>query len=507
MIRGRQAALSVLGLLVAVAHFVTLMLMLWGLVFLVPWVLGAGRWVATRRRELAGIPLPYQPEPPTPEPDEDGFYRYQDRLYRKPHRWPRVEWLLEDRATWRDLVFMTLDPLGLLVFPVHARWTRLLLKPPRRSDPAGVDARLAPYGHCMAFFGLSLLSVLGLVTYAVVPRVGRQLVTLRRQLAGRWGGVRIPRPYLGGWRDRATWRDLAFLALDPIVGLILTAVPSLVMIYACWGLLTAVPLQLLSDEEWGNGWYGQFAGSTWLAVVAMPLLAWFVFRVSPACARANSRWVRVLLAPAKKSQLALRVRELTETRAAATDVQAAELRRIERDLHDGAQARLVAMGLGLGAVERLIDSDPAAAKAVLAKVQDNSAKALGELRDLVRGIHPPVLAERGLGDAVRALALDAPLPVRVTVDLPRRLDPPVESAAYFAVSEAIADAAMHATEASIEVSLTGDALELTVSANSGGTDQARFQGIQRRLGAFDGTLAVSSPAGGPTTLRMTLNAG
>jgi signal transduction histidine kinase len=295
--------------------------------------------------------------------------------------------------------------------------------------------------------------------------------------------------------------------VDPVVGLILTAVPSLVMIYACWGLLTAVPLQLLSEDDWGNGWYGQFAGSTWLAVIAMPLLAWFVFRISPACARANSRWVRVLLAPAKKSQLALRALELTETRAVATDVQAAELRRIERDLHDGAQARLVAMGLGLGAVERLIDSDPAAAKAVLAKVQDNSAKALGELRDLVRGIHPPVLAERGLGDAVRALALDAPLRVRVTIDLPRRLDPPVESAAYFAVSEAIANAAKHATEASIDISLAGDALELTVSADGGGAGLAGLRGIQRRLGAFDGTVAVSGPAGGRSTLRMTLNAG
>jgi signal transduction histidine kinase len=349
----------------------------------------------------------------------------------------------------------------------------------------------------MAFFALSLLSVLGLVVYPVIPKVGRQLVTLRRNLAGRWSGVQIPQPYLqGGWRDRATWRDLAFLAVDPFVGLILTAVPSLVMIYACWGLLTAVPLQLLSTDDWGNGWYGQVAGSTWLAVVVMPVLAWLVFRISPACARANSRWVRVLLSPTKKALLELRVRELNDTRAAATDVQAAELRRIERDLHDGAQARLVAMGLELGAVERLIDSDPVAAKAVLAKVQDNSARALVELRELVRGIHPPVLAERGLGDAVRALALDMPLPVEVSVDLHRRLAPPVESAAYFAISEALAGVV---TSAHVSLVLTGDVLAVTVS----GTDMSSLREIERRLGAFDGTVTVT----GPATLRMTLTVG
>jgi signal transduction histidine kinase len=127
--------------------------------------------------------------------------------------------------------------------------------------------------------------------------------------------------------------------------------------------------------------------------------------VAPALLRLHGRWTRVLLAPTERSRLALRVRQLTQTRADATEEQANELRRIERDLHDGAQARLVAMGLTLGAIEHLMDRDPPAARELLAEARASSAKALAELRDLVRGIHPPVLAERGLGDAIRALAL------------------------------------------------------------------------------------------------------
>ncbi len=499
MLRALQTvALSVVGLLVAVGHVVALMAMLWGLVFVVPWVVSAGRWMATRRRRLAGIPLPYQPTPPRPEPDEDGLYRYGDRLYKKPIGWSRLEWMLEDRATWRDLVFLALDPLGLVVFPLHARWTRFLLRPPRRSTPAGAKRRMDPFAHCMAYFGLSLLSPLGFLLYVVSPRLGRQLVRLRRFLAGKWTGVEVAWPYVGPvWRDRATWRDLAFLAVDGVVGTLLVVVPCAVMIYASWGLLIPFPFQLATSENWGNGWYGQFAGSTWLVVVMVPVLMWLTFRISPWCAAWDARWVRVLLSPTRKAQLALRVKELTSSRAAVTDVQAAELRRIERDLHDGAQAQLVAMGVDLGAVERLIDSDPAAAKKLLARVKDTSAQALVELRRLVRGIHPPVLAERGLGDAVRALALD--LGVAFEVSVPRRLDPPVESAAYFAVSEALGQAV---APVSVSVVLSGEVLEMTVSDSGRGSS---FPGISRRLGAFDGSVSVSFGAG--RTVRMTLSAG
>jgi signal transduction histidine kinase len=190
------------------------------------------------------------------------------------------------------------------------------------------------------------------------------------------------------------------------------------------------------------------------------------------------------------------------------DTGAAELRRIERDLHDGAQARLVAMGLTLDAAGRLIDTDPAAARALLIEARDASAKALGELRDLVRGIHPPVLADRGLADAVRALALDSPLRADVTGDLPGRLPAPVESAAYFAVSELLANVAKHSRTRATQVDLRHGAGALRISVSddgAGGADPARgtgLRGIERRVSAFDGVLVVSSPVGGPTVVTM-----
>jgi signal transduction histidine kinase len=146
---------------------------------------------------------------------------------------------------------------------------------------------------------------------------------------------------------------------------------------------------------------------------------------------------------APDAELTRRVQRLTETRALAVGSAAAELRRIERDLHDGAQARLVALGMNLRAVERLIETDPQGAARLAAAAREDSAKALEELRTLVRGMVPPVLADRGLTDAVRALALDTPLHTGVDVILPGRPDLLVESACYFAVAEALANAAKH----------------------------------------------------------------
>ena len=206
----------------------------------------------------------------------------------------------------------------------------------------------------------------------------------------------------------------------------------------------------------------------------------------------------------RNRELIGRVRRLTVARVAAVDTAAAELRRVERDLHDGAQARLIALGISLRATERLIRTDPDAAVALVAEARDNSARALAELRALVSGIHPPVLAERGLGDALRALALDSPLPAATDIDLPRRLPAPVEAAAYFAVAEALANAAKHAgaRHVHIRAAHSAGALRIEVTDDgAGGADPARgtgLRGIETRLGTFDGVLAVSSPPGGPT---------
>lgn len=221
-------------------------------------------------------------------------------------------------------------------------------------------------------------------------------------------------------------------------------------------------------------------------------------------------FVRFLLGPTRGSRLALRVEQLAETRSGALDIQAAELRRIERDLHDGAQARLVGLGLQLGAVERKMAQDPELARRLLREARTSSVQALRELRDLVRGIHPPVLAERGLGDALRALGLASPLDVTVVADLPGPLPDPVESAVYFAVSELLANALKHADAQRVEIVAwrAEDTLRARVSDDGrGGADVTAgsgLAGIRRRLASFDGTLEIDSPPGGPTVMKLEL---
>jgi signal transduction histidine kinase len=214
---------------------------------------------------------------------------------------------------------------------------------------------------------------------------------------------------------------------------------------------------------------------------------------------------------AYRSRLNARVEQLTQTRAAVIDAAAAEFRRLERDLHDGAQARLVALGINLRTAEKLIKSSPDDAASLVAECREASAKALTELRDLVRGIYPPVLADRGLPDAIRSLVLDYPARIVTDISLDGRPPAPVESAVYFAVAEALNNVAKHAEAGTILVRLSHDdaagqdgMLRAEVHDDGiGGADPANgsgLAGMERRLGAFDGILAVSSPVGGPTII-------
>jgi signal transduction histidine kinase len=208
-----------------------------------------------------------------------------------------------------------------------------------------------------------------------------------------------------------------------------------------------------------------------------------------------------------------RVRELESIRADLTLSQAAELERIERALHDGAQARLVALGMAMSTAERLIDDSPEAAKTLLTEARASSAAALEDLRALARGISPPVLAERGLIDAIRALALDAPMEVTVTSTLSARPERPLESALYFAISELLANAAKHshATRATVQLDVVARGKrehELTATVTDDGVGGAApglgtgLTGIGRRLAAFGGRIEVDSPAGGPTRITV-----
>ncbi|MEV7010167.1 histidine kinase [Streptosporangium sp. NPDC051022] len=375
----------------------------------------------------------------------------------------------------------------------------------------------------LALLATLLSFCLGMIfLFMPATKLVRRRTMLARRLTGEWLGTRVepsylpkplpPRPQADGWyrherqlykspwwpdwnnrwkwmlSDPATWRDALWLLLNPLVGGALALLPLGAVSYGLampwrWGPLTT-PLGVAT------------------AVAGVACTPWLL--------RGYAWWNRLLLAPTAKSVLAARLQRLAQARAETADSQASELRRIERDLHDGAQARLVAIGMTLGAVEELLEKDPAAAKALLAKSREASSMALTELRDLVRGIHPPVLAERGLADAVRALALDSPLKVTVTVDLKSRPDAPVESAAYFSISELLTNAARHggADRAWIDISGRGRTLRVTVTDDgSGGADPSRgsgLRGIERRLGAFDGVLALSSPPGGPTTATIDL---
>jgi signal transduction histidine kinase len=217
---------------------------------------------------------------------------------------------------------------------------------------------------------------------------------------------------------------------------------------------------------------------------------------------------RNVFTPGTDPELVGRVQRLTETRTHAVDAATSELRRIERDLHDGAQARLVALGMNLRAVERVLPTNPQAALALVAEARESSVRALNELRNLIRGIYPPVLADRGLGHAVRALALDTPLPTELEIDLPGRLSAPVESACYFAIAEALANAVKHSSARRVHIRIrhSDDVLRIEVADDGiGGADPAHgtgLQGVEKRLGTFDGILAVSSPPGGPTMVVM-----
>jgi signal transduction histidine kinase len=217
-----------------------------------------------------------------------------------------------------------------------------------------------------------------------------------------------------------------------------------------------------------------------------------------------------LLQPSPAAVLSARVAQLTEQRADTTAIQAAEIRRIERDLHDGAQARLITLGLALTTAERAIDHDPEHAKTLLREASATTTTALRELRELVRGITPPVLNERGLTDALRALALDTPLAVTVHADagFDTALDTPIESALYFGTAELLTNTVKHAnaTNATVHLRRHPTAIVIEVTDNGRGnavpTTTGGLAGLRRRLAVFDGTLTLHSPPGGPTSARM-----
>ncbi|MET8690218.1 sensor histidine kinase [Streptomyces sp. NPDC004732] len=367
----------------------------------------------------------------------------------------------------------------------------------------GAGLALVSYLFLALILFTAFVTVL-VVGAAVLPetvQLLRRTAGFKRGLVGRWTGRPVPEAYLpltGGVRarvstaltDPGTWRDLRWLGVHFVYGLIL--------LYAA---LPLVVLGLLVDGVW--------CGIVGRRAVLLPL----VVRL----ADLDAHWSRMLLLPSPEAQrsadLAERVEELTVTRAGAVAAHGAELRRIERDLHDGTQARLVSLSMRVGLARRAYDKDPEAAKKLLADAQDQAEEALTELRHVVRGIHPPILTDRGLVGAVRALAAGSGLQVTVEedgVEDGARAPAAVEAAAYFVVAEALTNAAKHSgsERAFVELSRRGAVLRVVVrDEGRGGVDESGGSGLlgmRRRVAALDGTVEVSSPAGGPTVIEVEL---
>ena len=367
-----------------------------------------------------------------------------------------------------------------------------------------------------------MLAVLFWAGDALVVRYGligalvgsRRLAQITRRLSDEWLQIPIRDSYVRAtnedvaglsirrlrWMlsDSATWWDILWMVINASFGWLLAVTPLVLAVAGLIGCVGYGIVGMFDVSVLGRVVLGLVGGAvTVLAVWSAPLLL-----------HAYGGLARAVLDPRQDRELAQRVRHLAETRAETIDASAAEIRRIERDLHDGAQARLVAMGMTLGAAEDHLDTDPEATRKLLAEARLASGTALAELRALISGIHPPVLADRGLVDAIRALALDCALRVDVTAEPVGRPPAPVESGAYFAVSELLANVTKHADahQAWIDIRNRQGKLAICVTDDGqGGADPGRgtgLRGIERRLAAFDGALVLSSPPGGPTVVQL-----
>ena len=349
----------------------------------------------------------------------------------------------------------------------------------------------------------------------------RWLADFERWRAGLVLGERLPSAYRSAPGDRRIasrlkaaahdpqrWKDVAYLAVLSVIGFVWGIVWITLWAYAIGSVtLPAWWWALPDDAEYMWFTIDRWEESVGVAAFGVVLLA-VALLVQRPLALSQAQIARWLLAPS----LAARVEQLTETRAGAVDAAAAELQRIERDLHDGAQARLVALAMDLGMAEERFDRDPESARELVGEARLEAKRALAELRDLARGMRPSLLAERGLGAAVVALAARSPVPATATVDVPGKLPVAVETAAWFVVSEALANAAKHSGAGRAAVWLTQRNGRLDVEVvddGRGGADPAGtgLRGLAQRVAALDGSLEVHSPPGGPTVVRALLPCG
>src|SRR4051794_4308678 len=366
--------------------------------------------------------------------------------------------------------------------------------------------------------------IVGLPLLLVIFALLRWNARLERRRTGWALGRPIPEAYRrrdGNWLrrlrvvagDPQSWKDLAWLAVVGTLGFA-SAVIVLTMWATIAGLLVlpawswslpndGVDFGVFRADSLGEAFIGVDIG-----LVAIPLAYVLQRWMSEGLLRLS----KVLLSPSREAALEARVGQLAATRAGAVDAASAELQRIERDLHDGAQARLVALAMDLGMAEERFARDPDGARELVGEAREEAKRALAELRDLARGIRPSLLAERGLGAALTALAARSAIPARVDLDVPDGLPDAVETATWFVVSEALANTGKHSGAARVLVSVGRAEDRLVVQVVDDGVGGASagghgLTGLRKRVEALDGTLAVSSPAAGPTAIRAELPCG
>jgi len=310
--------------------------------------------------------------------------------------------------------------------------------------------------------------------------------------------------------DPQTWKDLGWLVLNSIVGFGL----SLAALCATVVVLGYVTMPLwwwaISDPhtQYGTLNLGIYTvtstGWAFLTTAIGLLLTPVALLINRGVASGHAAVAARILGPSEAQRLNARVKELASTRAGAVQAASEQLERIERDLHDGAQARLVALAMELGMAEEEVARDPDVARETVRKARDEALGALSELRDLSRGLRPALLQERGLATAIEALAQRSALPVSVTITGSIEQAPePVRAAGYFVVAEALTNATKHAEARSIRVSIERRDSSLAVTVlddGKGGADPtgSGLAGLQKRVRALDGRLTVISPPGGPT---------
>jgi signal transduction histidine kinase len=416
---------------------------------------------------------------------------------RRYHRYP---W---SPRVWRQLLYQTGGIPALLAAPLVVAALGLAIAPGRAT------VTLLP-GLVIVFLAVPLLTTVQRHRLRVTTGV---VIVPQPVIARRLSGPGI----IAAARSQATWRQIGYhLLAGPVVA------AASVVAFCVWlaGILytfvyvyawTFYPWNLLNrGQSWPPG--GHFArldipADVYLTVAGMALLAAAPW-VTAAVGALDAGAARVLLGTSRVEELEHQVEHLAQTRADVVDAADSERRRLERDLHDGTQQRLVSLAMRLGMARANPDAEQA--QEVIAQAHEEAKAALAELRNLVRGLHPAVLEDRGLDAALSGVAARMPIPVRLTVDVARRPSPTIEAIAYFVVSEGLSNITKHAeaSQAEVFVQRSGDRLHIIVSDDGiGGADAARgtgLTGLAKRARSVDGTFDVVSPPGGPTLITVDL---